>query len=550
MTHSAKTQKAILPALILTTPFLVFLNYNSYCLACTETWIALTGLILLAIICSVIMMLGGGIVSGLVTATLITAFIDLQFTQSNLQDWVDEWTAILFFAGMQTFVLCSFLKEKFYTIATAVFSTFFIVTVFQLALPSNNNDSSFAHHRPEVHSPARIIHLILDEHIGIEGIPTDIEGGLATKNLITQFYLKNGFQLFGGAFSHYFKTNLSIPNMLNFAAETKPAALIRGRGPYILLHNNYFKLLSEKKYHIEVLSPGWIDYCSDSTVVINRCMEKQWGTLKNFAKLELPSAQKFQVLFSRYVSHSTIIATIFSYRVVLPFQSKGSALAASIYQWTWALNSERTRTDSLDTLADLNALWSDILSLPRGTVLFAHLIIPHDPYVALSDCSIRSPNKDFLWNNRGKFNQPLVNTIVSRKERYQQYFEQLGCLYLRLEELFDRMRAAGIYDDSIILLHGDHGSRIVLNDPTPKNRHMVTKQDLVDGFSTLFAMKLPGRPGRYDNSPSALEQLFAKFVFEAGLTRVNILPEKSEPHVYLIADHATDPIRIPYISPN
>jgi hypothetical protein len=112
------------------------------------------------------------------------------------------------------------------------------------------------------------------------------------------------------------------------------------------------------------------------------------------------------------------------------------------------------------------------------------------------------------------------------------------------------MRAARIYDDSIIILHGDHGSRIGINEPTSKNQHTLTKQDLVDGFSTLFAMKLPGRPGGYDKSPWSLEQLFAKFVFEAGLTPTKILPEKSEPYVYLITDQATDPIRIPYVPPN
>jgi len=79
---------------------------------------------------------------------------------------------------------------------------------------------------------------------------------------------------------------------------------------------------------------------------------------------------------------------------------------------------------------------------------------------------------------------------------------------------------------------------------------VLTKQDLVDGFSTLFAMKLPGKTGGYDASPIPLEQLFAKFAFEAGLSPTNILSEKSDPYVYLMTDNAADPIRIPYIPPN
>jgi arylsulfatase A-like enzyme len=151
-----------------------------------------------------------------------------------------------------------------------------------------------------------------------------------------------------------------------------------------------------------------------------------------------------------------------------------------------------------------------------------------------------------LWNNNGLFDYP-ANTIASRRERYQQYFEQLRCIYRRLDELFDQMRAAGIYDNSIILLHGDHGSRIVMTAPIPINQQALGKQDLVDGFSSLFAMKLPGKPGGYDKSPWPLEQLLARFVYEAGLTPNNLLPGKAEPFVYLIADEKQEVSRIPYV---
>jgi hypothetical protein len=538
VTKMAKMQKLLLPALILTTPFLVFLNYNSYGLACAETWILLGGLILFATVCSVVMLLGGSKVSGLMMAALITAFIDLQFTPTNLPDWVDEWTFILLFAGMQTFVLCLFLKEKFYTIATAIFLTFFIVTLLQSTLPSKDNDSLFEHHESAVRAPPRIIHLVLDEHIGIEGIPTDIDGGLATKNLITQFYLKNGFQLFGGAFSHYFNTHISIPSMLNFSGDIKNTPYVSvGRG-FALSSNNYFGLLSQKKYNIDVLSSAYLNFCF-SKVVIAEC-QYDFGTLHTFAKLELATSQKLQVLASRYLDQSSVVSFLIR-KFVLPHEFLRS--------WTWAFELDRTRLNSLSTLYGLKVLWNDIASLPQGTALFAHLMIPHSPYVANADCSIRPPNREFLWYSTNKFSSAdgPTNTVASRRDRYKLYFEQLSCLYLRLDELFDRMRAVGAYDDSIIILHGDHGSRIGINEPTSRNQQALTNQDVVDGFSTLFAMKLPSKPGGYDKLAWPLEELFARFVFEAGLTSTNILPGKSEPYVYLLVDHDRDPIRIPYV---
>ena len=537
--NTLRIQTLILPALILVTPFLVFLNYNSYCLTCAETWIALGGLTGLAMICSVIMLLAGRIVSGLIMSVLITAFIDIQFTPRNWMDWTDEWAAVLLFSGMQTLVLSLFLKEKFYTIAAVVFVTFFAVTVLQLFLTSKGKDALFAHHEPGSHAPPRIIHLILDGHIGVEGIPTDIEGGWATRNLISQFYQKNGFQLFGGAFSRYFKTHLSIQTMVNFSAETDNVHY-DGTG-FPLLRNPYFELLSQRNYRIEALSTGFLDFCSASTVAIATC-QYDFGTLHNFANLEMPVSRKFQVVISRYLNQSTVVS----------FLIRNVASVTSLRSLTWAFELDRMRLNSLNALHNLSVLQKDISLLPRGTALVAHLMLPHAPYVARADCSIRPPGQQFLWHDNKASLAPAdgpTNTMPSREGRYRLYFEQLQCLYLRLDELFDRMQAAGIYDDSIILLHGDHGSRIVITEPTAKNRQALTKQDLLDGFSTLFAMKLPGKPGGYDKSPRPLEQLFANFVFEAGLTPTKIPYEKSKPYVYLITDHTVAPIRIPYTPP-
>jgi hypothetical protein len=59
-----------------------------------------------------------------------------------------------------------------------------------------------------------------------------------------------------------------------------------------------------------VLSPGWINFCSDSTVSIKACIERHWGVLKDFAKIDLPVSQKLQVLFSRYLTQSSIVPAI------------------------------------------------------------------------------------------------------------------------------------------------------------------------------------------------------------------------------------------------
>ena len=72
------------PPLILTTPFASFVNYNDYSFARMEVWLVLGGLIALGLLCGVVMTLGGLWARIILTAGLVTLFVDFQF------DWLDK----------------------------------------------------------------------------------------------------------------------------------------------------------------------------------------------------------------------------------------------------------------------------------------------------------------------------------------------------------------------------------------------------------------------------------------------------------------------------
>jgi arylsulfatase A-like enzyme len=121
-------------------------------------------------------------------------------------------------------------------------------------------------------------------------------------------------------------------------------------------------------------------------------------------------------------------------------------------------------------------------------VHFAHLLMPHGPYVFDAGCQLR-PGA-LKWRK----NSPLYrkeNTQSSRTLRYHLYFDQVRCTTRRLQELFERMKSAGLFADALIIVHGDHGSRIFRVAPRAKNKDKLARQDLLDGFSTLFAVRSP-----------------------------------------------------------
>jgi arylsulfatase A-like enzyme len=109
------------------------------------------------------------------------------------------------------------------------------------------------------------------------------------------------------------------------------------------------------------------------------------------------------------------------------------------------------------------------------------------------------------------------------------------CLYVRLDELFQQMQTAGIFENSIIILHGDHGARIGIHDPYIEDLALLSREDYVDAFSTLFAVKFPGKPGGYNASIKPLEELLAETVGVLPKSIPKSVAGGPEPFVYLMS---------------
>jgi hypothetical protein len=74
------------------------------------------------------------------------------------------------------------------------------------------------------------------------------------------------------------------------------------------------------------------------------------------------------------------------------------------------------------------------------------------------------------------------------------------------------MQGAGTFDDSVIIVHGDHGSRIGRVRFPFKDKGGVATQDLLDNFSTLFAVKKPGHRTGFDLPPRPVREILREVV--------------------------------------
>jgi hypothetical protein len=93
-----------------------------------------------------------------------------------------------------------------------------------------------------------------------------------------------------------------------------------------------------------------------------------------------------------------------------------------------------------------------------------------------------------------------------------------------------------MWDRSIIVIHGDHGSRIAKNRTDVLNREILTAEDYRDTYSTFFVYKKAmSTKGDVDSTPASLRKLLAStFAIPATVAddqRVYLSRAGLEPHL-------------------
>lgn len=534
------------PLLLLWSPFINYLvvdhNYPLYSL---EALICIATLGMAALLVAVLWHLPSRLPYTAAVALLITIFIDREFS------WMES-TSKLTLAGLYVLLMCLLWKggKKILAVLTAFLGAFLgttlVMAMFSSSVSAVIRDRSANSVGKQL---PRLIHLVLDEHVGVEAIPSDTNLGQQLKQSILDFYREFGFLLYGRTYSHYYETYDSLPNLLNFSLETTPRALVESiDAPHPLRKNNYFVWLEQHQYVVEVVSAGYLDYCKGPMIPAQRCKNYRFDALQSLNHLDMPSLTKVPVLLGAYMTR------YHRYRRVLevyedhifPKLTTLGVPAPKLPQdtlWTW----NHLIPLSVSALAVLEEIWEDILTLPEGHALYIHLLLPHTPYVAREDCSFR-----LIQETKGlSLDHPDRHwSQEKRAGMYEDYLKQTVCLYAKLEQLFRKMRAAGMLDNSIVILHGDHGSRLGFRAPLKENLGQFTTRDFLDGFATLFAIKVPGESGGYNLEVQSLQHVFREWLARAinSPPMPPLLPDEGEPFVYFFAGEGKPYVRVPNAS--
>jgi hypothetical protein len=475
---------------VLFASFATFLVHNSYPLVTKEVGVSLVALFAAAGAMGLLYQFVGNFVRRLFEALLVYLAIELNF---------DLGIAGLLIAAAAPVVLRRYLMPGIGVVFSAVL-------IGQLVGAATGADQSARASTtpPATTTPASrlpvLVHVVLDEHIGMQGLPVDQPGTAAMRQELGAFYQRHGFRLFGGAYSEHMHTINALPYLLNFGKEQPWVPGSKQTG-VTLQSNAYFDALRGLGYAINVYQTDFVDYCTGGQV--RSCTTINGSALGPLSRTGLSAAEKAAVMLSSFwsLSDGAAMATkVYDALAVAVSPHLGTELPRidlDLYR--------RTSTAGAVEMAD--RVIADLQQAKPGEAYFAHLLLPHYPYSANRDCTIKPLAE---WGKRRSLR-------LSLSVRHQAYFDQIGCVLKKVDAIVQALAGK----DSIIVLHGDHGSRITTYDPSVENAGRFDEHDLVAGYSTLFAVHAPSLAGGYDATPAPVAGLLASLA-TSGFTAVDV----------------------------
>jgi hypothetical protein len=491
---------AIGPFLILVTPFVVFLQYQGYRLLAPDVMVILLVMAGLALVAGAAAAISP-VVEAMVLAGLLTLFVDIQF---------DPPKGTIGSAATFLVLTCGlwFLRRHGPRIvrlmmATVLASSFIVphsssvVAMEPMPFQSRDQQASGRETLP------LILHLILDEHIGFEGMPARLTPDEFVRDA-RSFFERHRFLLFGRAYSEHRNTYRSVGHLVNLQPGSYVPQLLEpgSRTTWAVTRNSYFNRLAQLGYAIRVYQSDYLDLCADRTSAA-RCQTYVATSLPPLQAVVLPASEKARVVASMYLNQTNLYLIA---RDLYKRARQRVAPTLTLPAWNW----ERDRIGPLAVTSVLESLARDLSKAQRGDFIMAHLMMPHHPYVYRANCELRPPEE---WLVRMDRDAPadVINTPDSRAKRYALYFEQARCVYRKLDELMAAIPPS-LRRDAIVIIHGDHGSRISLTEPELPGGSPMSAEDYADNYSTLFAVRSPYLNAGYDRQIAPITCLMRTLV--------------------------------------
>ena len=458
--------------------FFNLLNFNGYPLFRPEVAITMLALALVGGVMALIQQAAKPRLWFLVVALFAAVLVDLNASIS----------AIWFLGCWAIFAVIAFyVREVFVKILFAAAAAVLFFQGAELVLDDgspreagNEAQNLQALDRDRADRPA-IVHLVLDSYLGLDGMALgpDIYRDLRTEQV--RFFTSHDFQVYPRAYSPYAKTLNSLPALFSYGQDEPVVHSITSE--YSIPEQlPYFADLDAMGYRIDALLPAYFDLCVKQK--LTQCRTFESSGLSSMLGTEMSATDRAKVFgFTMLNLTRTIRSATGRIR-----PDPGARLAHN-----------RSELFPLTSLRQFENFIAEVAGLREEEVKFAHILLPHDPYMLAADCTVKPESR---W-----LDEHGPGTAAARE---QGYADQVRCLQQRLDRLLDALDRTPAGREAIVLIHGDHGSRIAPTQPFVDGPQL-SPRELLMSYSTFFAIRVPGEsPGEVPGTHS-LGRLMADF---------------------------------------
>jgi hypothetical protein len=471
-------------AIALAAGLLNLLNYHGYPVFRAEIALVLLGLAAAAWLMSAIRKAAGPRLAPLFSALFIAIAIDLSAS-------IDLGWFYALWAGLA--IAAWFAEAAVLKLTLAAFGS---VCLFQLAALTTGIGAPErpANYAKTLQDPARapadrpaIVHLVLDSYLGLDGMALGPEHYTRLRADQSAFFTARGFQVYPRAYSRHVKTVNSLPQLFSYGGA--PLATTNRNLQYAIADElPYFTDLDRIGYRTSAVLPTYLDLCVNQP--LTHCRKYERSELTSMLGTSLSA-----------VDRATVIGFTLLQLAGLPSRT-AEALQLRANDWFGTAGRRpynRAKLLPLASLGQLDRFADELATLKRGEARVIHLLLPHDPYILDAQCRVR-PESDWL-DEHGP---------GAPEAREKAYADQVRCMQQRLGRMLDRLNQSAAGREAIVLIHGDHGSRISPIAPFLGGPDL-TERELLMSHATFFAMRVPGEPGGEVPGTYALEELMADF---------------------------------------
>lgn len=373
----------------------------------------------------------------------------------------------------------------------------------------------------EASAPPFLLHLILDSHIGIEGLEDMGPEGAALSRHLKDMLVGAGFRVVGGAYSENLQTVNAIPRILNFGV-APPIPRSRKDTGIAVTANAYFSAIQARGYRLRVVQSDWVDYCRHPAV--DACKVYSATGIASIADSELT-----------VVERSKLIARVFA-RL-----SELAVTGTAIYDWQvmkWRSSlppsrlNIRANVGSLGALQAFEALTADLEKARPGEAYFAHLLFPHAPFIVDGQCR-QKPLE--AWEYR--------DSLGELDGQEAAYLEQTRCVGVLLRDALEGLARSPAGDGAVVVVHGDHGSRLSSETPMAYSVGRFDRHDLIAGHSSLFAIRSPSISPGYVAKMAPMPALL-EAASKSSFRSINDAETRHYRPTVMLADRRWIPVRL------